>query len=145
MRRASPFICLLALAACRHLPPDREARAMPRPMAKARVPTAAELRGPWASRAVRGALADIGTFAVYVFGPEGRYTGALANQTESTPLEGTYVYADGTLTFDDGAIEMKATLVGSHLELTSEVAFLELVRPGFPAAEARPAEPAGTP
>ena len=116
---------------------------MARPPAPTRVPTAAELRGRWTSHVVRAALAEIGTFAVYVFGPDGRYTGALANQTESTPLEGTYVYADGILTFDDGALEMSARLVGDRLELMSEVAFLEMVRSGSPPAKAPPAEQAG--
>lgn len=129
MRRASLLVALLALGACRHVPPDLEARAAPRPPATARVPSAAELRGPWTSGTVRGALADIGTFALYVFGPDGRYTGALANETTSTPLEGTYAYADGTLTFDDGAVEMRAKLVGDRLELTSDDAFLVMQRP----------------
>jgi hypothetical protein len=132
MRRASLLVALLALGACHHVPPNPEARAAPRPAAKARVPTAAELHGPWTSGAVRGALADIGTFALYVFGPDGRYSGALANETTSTPLEGTYAYADGTLTFDDGTLEMTARLVGDRLELTSEDAFLVMVRPGRP-------------
>jgi hypothetical protein len=129
VRTASLLVALLVLGACHHAPPDLEARAAPRPPAMARTPTAAELLGPWTSGTVRGALADIGTFALYVFGPDGRYTGALANETASTPLEGTYAYADGTLTFDDGALEMKATLVGDHLELVSDDAFLEMVRP----------------
>ena len=126
--RASLLLGLALLAACRHIPPDSQARAVQHPAPKRRAPSAQELHGLWVSRTVRGALADLGSHAVYVFGKNGRYTGTLANDTEATPLQGSYAYADGVLTID-GALEMKATLVGERLELVSQVAYLELARP----------------
>lgn len=126
--RVSLLGALLLLAACRHVPPDKEARAVVRAEPVRRTPSGDELRGLWVSRRIRGTLADLGTLAVYVFGPEGRYSGVVASSTESTPLEGTYSYADGILSFDDGAFEMRATLAGEHLELTSEAAYVELAR-----------------
>lgn len=126
--RASLLAGLALLAACRHIPPDKQARAVRQPEPVRRTPTAEELKGLWISRTLRGALADLGSFAVYVFGEEGRYTGTLANEKETTPLEGRYRYADGVLTLD-GDLVLAATLVGEHLELVSKVAYLELVRP----------------
>ena len=138
--RASLLAGLVLLAACRHVPPDKAARAVERPEPQRRAPSAKELEGLWVSQTVRGALADLGTFAVYVFGDHGRYTGALANRTESMPLEGSYTYAGGVLTLD-GDLEMKATLAGDHLELVSPAAYMELVRPGNPPPVAAPQGP----
>jgi hypothetical protein len=127
--RTTRSIALLFLAAaCRHTPPDREARAVAPPPETARTPSADDLVGLWHSRALRGAFAELGTYAIYVFGPNGRYSGAIAGERESTPLEGTWTYADGVLTLDD-SIELHARLVGDRLQLSGADAFLELVRP----------------
>ena len=128
MRTASSLILLFLAAACRHTPPDRDARAVAPPPKERHTPTSEELAGLWQSRAIRGAFADLGSFAVYVFGPTGRYTGAIAGNAESTPLEGEWTYADGVLTLD-GRLELQALIVGDRLQLTGPDAFLELVRP----------------
>jgi hypothetical protein len=127
--RTTRSIALLFLAAaCRHTPPDKEARAVAPPEQVPHTPTADELAGLWHSRALRGAFAELGTFAVYVFGPNGRYSGAIAGERESTPLEGTWSFAEGVLTIDD-SIELRARVIGDRLQLSGEDAYLELVRP----------------
>ena len=92
------------------------------------VPAAADLLGAWRSFEMRGALEDFGHFALYVFGPDGVYSGALANDEASTPIEGRYTYADGALTLDDGALRFKVTRVDGDLELVSAGSYLRLTR-----------------
>lgn len=128
MRSTRSIALLFLAAACRHAPPDREARAVAPSPQRAHMPAVDELAGLWHSCALRGSFAELGTFAVYVFGPNGRYTGAVAGERESTPLEGTWSYADGVLTID-GSIELRARLVGGRLQLTGSDTYLELMRP----------------
>ena len=46
---------------------------------------------------------------------------------EATPILGTYRYADGRLSLDDGALEFRAVRFDDHLELDGEGGFLDLV------------------
>jgi len=128
MARTSAAALLCLLAACHHAPPDLEARAAPAPVEVRRVPTADEIAGAWRSVAVRGDLAELGHTALYVFGPDGRYTGALAGDSECVGIEGRWTYADGRLDLDDGQLVFDVEMVDGKLRLTSPVAFLELVR-----------------
>jgi len=125
--RAASLLLLAAVAACRHVPPDKEARAVVKPPDVTRTPAAAELLGAWRSVALRGVLADLGHTAVYVFAEDGRYTGALVSEHEATPVGGTYEYAGGQLSLDDGAIVFTAAFVNDRLTLSSADAFVELV------------------
>lgn len=129
MGRVSVLLTFLALAAaCRHLPPDKGARAVvPAAQPVRRIPAAGEISGPWVSRALRGAVADLGHTALYVFGPEGRYTGALVTPTESVPIEGRYSLEAGKLSLDGGDVTFDAALADGILELTSPESYLELV------------------
>lgn len=133
MRRADPAallgaLLLAALPACRHVPPDPALRtAVPAPE-PARVPAAEEIRGAWVARAVRGALGEFGHAALYVFGGEGRYGGALASDQAATLVEGTYRYDAGVLTLDDGTLVFEARLSGDRLQLSSPDSYLELER-----------------
>jgi hypothetical protein len=101
--------------------PRRGARAP-----EGRAPTEPELRGAWRSRVLRGPLTEFGHTAIYVFGPDGAYTGALVSDVESTPIAGTYRYADGVLILDDGALEFRALRFDDRLELDGEGGFLAL-------------------
>lgn len=123
---ASLLALLTALAACRHLPPDKDARAVAPPPAVRRVPSAAELRGAWVSRDLRGALRDLGHTAVYVLGPDGKYSGAILGDEESIPVAGAYAYEDGRLSFDDGALVFEVAEVDGVLEWSSPDAFVRL-------------------
>jgi len=132
--RTRRFLLLLALllppgfSACRHVPPDLDARAAAAPPLERRAPMESDLHGLWLSRSVRGAFADYGHVAIYVFRPGGTYTGALAGTQDCVPLEGRWRLAHGVLTLDD-ELEFDATLVGGRLELAGENAFVELARP----------------
>jgi hypothetical protein len=127
MRRAS-LALLLALAACRHIPPDKEARAVAPPEPPHVVPEASQILGAWRSTALRGTLAELGHTAIYVFAADGRYTGALVSEEEATPIGGTYTYAAGKLSLDDGAIVFTATLLGEKLALEAPDTYVELRR-----------------
>jgi hypothetical protein len=131
MRRSS--VLLLALAACRHVPPDKEARAVVPPPPAARTPERAELLGAWRSVVLRGALAELGHTAVYVFAEGGAYTGALVSERECTPIGGAWGYENGQLTLDDGALVFSAGLVDDRLTLSAGDTYVELVRLGGPA------------
>lgn len=127
MRRASLLLCV-ALAACRHVPPDKEARAVVKPPAVTRTPAAAELLGAWQSTALRGALAEFGHTAVYVFAEGGTYTGTLVSDKEATPIGGAWTYEDGKLSLDDGALVFTAAFVDDRLTLASPDGYAELRR-----------------
>jgi hypothetical protein len=138
MRRTSLLLLLLALAACRHAPPDKEARAVAPPDPVRCVPEGPELYGAWRSTVLRGTLADLGHTAIYVFEKDGKYTGAMVSDEECTPLSGTYTYAASKLSLDGGAIVFKATLLGDgRLLLEAPDTYVELVpmgdRPRFSA------------
>jgi hypothetical protein len=126
VRTASLFAFVAVLAACRHLPPDKEARAVGPPRVERRLPAVAELQGAWVSTELRGALRDLGHTAVYVFGPDGKYSGAILGDEESIPIAGTYAYADGRLSFDDDALVFQVARVGGVLEWSSPDAFVRL-------------------
>jgi hypothetical protein len=128
------LLALLATAACRHVPPDMDARVAAPPPPERRAPMEAEIQGVWVSRSVRGAFADWGSLAVYVFRPGGTYAGALAGVQDCVPLEGRWTLADGVLTLDD-ELTLDAALVGDRLELSGENAYVELVRPDARAAD----------
>jgi hypothetical protein len=120
-------------AACRHAPPDVEARAAPPVVAPAerRAPDAGDLLGAWMTDEVRGALADVGEAILYVFAEEGRYTGAAVGRTECTPLEGRYVLeidGEDAALLMDGELKFKATLLDGRLALTSEGSYMVLRR-----------------
>jgi len=145
MRRAS-ILLLFALAACRHVPPDKEARAVAPPEPLHIVPEAPDLYGSWRSTALRGTLADLGHTAIYVFGEDGRYTGALVSDKEATPIGGAYTYASSKLSLDDGAIVFDATLLGDgRLVLDAGDTCVELVpmgdRPSHVKRNLQPAKP----
>jgi hypothetical protein len=124
-----PASLLLLVAACSHVPPDKEARAIVTPPPVARTPAAAEILGAWRSTTLRGALADLGHTAVYVFAEGGTYTGALISDVEATPIGGAYAYDEGRLSLDDGAIAFAASMVEDRLLLTAEDGYVELTRP----------------
>lgn len=129
MRRAS--LLVLALAACRHVPPDKEARAVVRPEPARAVPEASQLVGSWRSTVLRGTLAELGHAAVYVFGGDGTYTGALVSEKECTPIGGTYEYQAPKLSLDGGALVFEVTLLGDGaLVLAASDTYVELVPVG---------------
>jgi len=134
MRHAS-LLLLVALAACRHVPPDKEARAVVKPPAVTRTPEAAELLGAWRSTALRGTLAEFGHAAVYVFADGGTYTGALVSEKEATPIGGAWTYEGGELSLDGGALVLKASLLDDgRLVLEAADTYVELVPMGRPPA-----------
>jgi hypothetical protein len=121
------LVAAAVLAGCRHLPPDKAARAVAPAPAPGRVPAAEEIRGAWFASAIRGALGELGQAAVYVFGPDGRYSGALVGPSECVPVAGVYAYDAGRLVLDGGELEFEATLKDGRLELHSPASYLELV------------------
>ncbi|HEX5136457.1 MAG TPA: hypothetical protein VFY93_05775 [Planctomycetota bacterium] len=128
MRRAS-LLLPLALAACRHVPPDKEARAVAPPEPPRVALDAQGLLGAWTSVALRGTLADLGHTAVYVFDAGGRYTGALVSDAECTPIGGAYAFEAPNLSLDGGAIVFQARLLGDgRLVLEAPDTYVELVR-----------------
>jgi hypothetical protein len=77
---------------------------------------------------LRGALAELGHTAVYVFGEDGTYTGALVSDREATPIGGAYEYRPPRLSLDGGALVLDAALLGDgRLVLEAGDAYLELV------------------
>jgi len=127
MRRAS-LLLVLALVACRHVPPDKEARAVAPPDPPHVELDASRLLGAWTSVALRGTLADLGHTAIYVFDANGRYTGAIVSDEECTPIGGTYAYEAPRLSLDDGAIVFEARLLGDgRLVLEAPDTYVELV------------------
>jgi len=128
MRRAS-LLLPLALAACRHVPPDKEARAVAPPDPPHVELDESRLLGAWTSVAMRGTLADLGHTAIYVFDENGRYTGAIVSDAECTPIGGTYAFDAPRLSLDDRAIVFEAKLLrDGRLVLEAPDTYLELVR-----------------
>lgn len=126
---ASPRILLLlaGLAACRHVPPDKAARAVEQARPVRTTPGAADLRGSWCSVELRGTLSELGHSVVYVFGADGAYSGAVVSEAQALPIEGRYTYRAGVLDLDDGAVEFRASSVGGQLELVSTDSYARLV------------------
>jgi hypothetical protein len=121
-----------ALAACAHVPPDAEARAVAPPPVVRTVPPADALTGAWKSVSVRGALADLGQHLLYAFDGAGRFTGALVDGATIIPVGGKYAYDEtsGALTLEDGALLFEVVRAGETLELRSDDSFLVLARLG---------------
>ena len=135
MRSRNPAIVLLLFAgvACRHVPPDLEARAAPAAKApeERRAPLPGELAGAWMSVEIRGALEAAGGALVYVFTTDGRYTGAAIGTVECTPLAGSYVLdstAQGSTLQMDGDLLFRAAIVDGRLELVSDNSYVLLNR-----------------